>query len=378
MSRRKSIPDPVIISLRSDDSPRSVPDLPFAPDDSTGQPGAIAVLEASDLPEPRLLQVEAFLQNANSRKAGSLSPRTQKAYRQDLQQFLNWTDKSWAEITPRHISQFKRYLLRQDFRSGQRALSDATVRRVLGTLRSFYRWMMRSGYVSYDPTAEVELPRLGEPEATSLEAAEIAKIYRAASDSSLPERNQALVTLLLHGLRAEEISALNVADYDGQRLYLQAVRVGKGTEGVTDRQVNRETDREINRSSWMPLTAQGKRDLEQYLRWRQDRGEVFSDESPLLASHSRRNGGKRLGYDGIRKLLKQIAQQTGIDLCTYQFRHAFATHLLLKGMNPHHAMMLTRHRSLQNFQRYLRAANRAEDQSAAEAAFLQIMDESTE
>lgn len=384
MSRRKSIPDPVIISLQPDGSPQSDRDLAATSGNSLEQARSIAV-EGRELADSRVLQVEAFLQTANSRGAGSLSPRTQKAYRQDLQQFLNWTDKLWAEITPRHIAQFKRYLLRQNLQSGQRMLSDATVRRILGTLRNFYGWMVRSGHISSDPTAEVELPRLKQPEAGILEAAiltaaEIAQIHRAIADSSLPERNLALVALLLHGLRAGEISALEIADYDGQRLQIRAVKQIRLTKpgkvpGAIDPQANQETDGEINRSQWMPLTAQGRRDLDQYLRWRQDRGEVLVDTSPLLVSHSRRNGGKRLGYDGIRKLLKQIAQQTGIDLYIYQFRHTFATNLLLKGMEPHHAMILTRHRSLQSFQRYLRAADRSQDQSAAEAAFLQILDE---
>jgi integrase/recombinase XerD len=327
MNRRKSIPDPIIVPLQS----------------IAGQFEPTHLSQTNAPVELRRLRVEEFLQ------ARSLAPKSQKAYRQDLQHFLNWTDKGWADITPRQIAQFKAYLLQKDPESGERVLSDATVRRILGTLKNFYGWMVRSRYVNLDPTVEVDLPKLKEPEAQNLKDAEVAQIYQAMAVTSLPQRNMALVSVLLHGLRAEEVSALNIEDYDGQRLRIREAKADS--------------------KGYVPLAVQGKQDLEQYLQWRQEQGEALLPQSPLFISHSRRNAGQRLGYDGIRKLMKQIAAQTQIDFHAHRFRHTFATNLVLKGMNPYHAMTLTRHRSVQNFRRYTKAA----DQAAAEAAFNEIM-----
>ena len=91
-------------------------------------------------------------------------------------------------------------------------------------------------------------------------------------------------------------------------------------------------------------------------------------DTPLFVSHSRRNNGEWLSYNGIRKVVELIEHKTGIDLHAHQFRHTFATNLVLKGMNPYHVMTLTRHKSVQSFRRYTRAA----DQAAAEAAFYEI------
>jgi integrase/recombinase XerD len=327
MSRRKSIPDPIIVSLEPA---------------SKGSDTAHST-EPSEAIESRQSLVEEFLQGR------SLAPRSQKAYRQDLQHFLNWTDKRWVEITPRHIVQFKAHLQRKDFQSGQPAISDATVRRVLGTLKNFYRWMVRSHYISIDPTLDIELPKLPQSEAQILRDDEVAQIYRAVATSSLPERNIALISVLLHGLRAEEVSALNVEDYDGQRVRILPTS--------------------LDNSDYVPLTIQGRIDLEQYLQWRQEAGERLSPQSPLFTSHSRRNRGERLGYDGIRKLIDQVSKRTKIDLHTHQFRQTFTKNLVLKGMNPYHAMMLTRHRSIQSFQRYAKTI----DQAAVEAEFNEIM-----
>ncbi len=327
MHPRKTIPDPIIVPLQS--FPR--------------QAEAVGSNQLSEPTELRSLRVEEFLQ------ARSLAPKSQKAYRQDLQSFLHWTDAAWAAVTPRQVAQFKAHLLRQEEGTTQRVLSDATVRRVLGTLKNFYGWLVRSRYVSIDPTTEVALPKLAEPEAQNLTETEVEQIVQAAAVSSLPERNLALIFVLLHGLRAEEVSRLNLADYDGRRLHIcEAKADSKG---------------------FVPLSPQGKAVLEQYLQWRALTSEELSSACPLFASHSRRNRWQRLGYDGIRKVMAALAKQTGIVFHAHQFRHTFATDLVLKGMNPYHVMTLTRHRSVQNFRRYTKAA----DQAAAEAAFDAVM-----
>jgi integrase/recombinase XerD len=146
--------------------------------------------------------------------------------------------------------------------------------------------------------------------------------------------------MLLHGLRTEELSSLNVGDYDGQQVQIHRKKLD--TKGI------------------VPLSELGKQDLEYYLQWRQASGEVLFSESPLFVSHSRRNPGQRLGYEGIRKAIDQIAQQTGIDFHAYRFRHTFAMNLVAQGISSHHAITLTRHRSIQNFRRYTQAAEQAD------------------
>ncbi|KAM3090913.1 tyrosine-type recombinase/integrase [Phormidesmis sp. 146-12] len=115
----------------------------------------------------------------------------------------------------------------------------------------------------------------------------------------------------------------------------------------------------------VPLTPEAIGQVEAYLSWRQAQGKRVLPTSPLFVSHSRRNAGERLSYDGIRKVMDAISAKAGIEFHAHRCRHTFATNLVLKGMNSYHVMTLTRHRSVQSFRRYTRAA----DQAAAEAAF---------
>jgi integrase/recombinase XerD len=289
--------------------------------------------------ELRQQRVDEFL------AARSLAPKSQKAYREDLARFMAWTDTAWSNVTPRQVAQFKTHLLRTDFKTGKRVLADASAKRILQTFKNFMGWMARSGYLDRDPTSEISLPKLVEPEANNLTDEQVQAILNAAMESSLPERNMALLAVLGHGLRAQEVSNLNIGDFDGQRLKIREAKAdSKGT---------------------VPIDLDAQMWLQQYRQWREDKGDILTDESPLFASHSNRNQGQRMGYHAIQKLMKGISATVGFDFHAHQFRHTFATNLVLKGMNPYHVMTLTRHKSPQTFRRYTKAA----DELAAEKAF---------
>lgn len=318
---------------------KAIPEPIFVP---KSEPSATCSASSSLPTDLRESRIDEFLM------ARSLSPTTQKAYRQDLQAFLNWTQAPWVSVSARQVAQFKDHLLRKE---GERqVLADATVRRILGTLKNFYGWMQRSRYVEFDPTIEVQLPKLVEPEAQNLPSDDVKKVVAAAGRTSLPERNLALIAVLLHGLRASEVSALNVEDYDRTRLHIcKAKADSKGT---------------------VPLARAGREALNRYLDWRKEQGDILAPSSPLFLSHSRRNNGDRISYGAIRKTIDKLSEETGIDFHAHQFRHTFATNLVLEGMNPYHVMTLTRHKSQSSFRRYTKAA----DQSAAEAEFYKFED----
>jgi integrase/recombinase XerD len=292
--------------------------------------------------ELRQQRIEEFLM------ARSLAAKTQKAYREDLARFMAWSDLPWGSITPRLVAQYKAYLMRTEPSTGKRALADSSVVRILQTFKNFLGWLARSGYIDRDPSTDIMAPKLTEPEANNLSDQQVEVILNAAIASSLPERNMALLMVLGHGLRANEASALNIEDFDGQRLKIrQAKADSKGT---------------------VPIDLDAQMWIQQYFDWRQERGEVLQDDAPLFASHSNRNQGQRMGYHAIQKLMKALAGTVGFDFHAHQFRHTFATNLVLKGMNPYHVMTLTRHKSTQNFRRYTKAA----DLAAAEQAFRDI------
>lgn len=316
---RRPIPEPMLISLEQDSAER------------------LSELAIADAPiDLRQLRVEEFLQ------ARSLQSKSRKAYQRDLKVFMDWTDAGWNQVNRRQVAQFKRYLLEE------KRLAPNSVNRMLQTLKTFFKWLLRSGYVSTDPTTEIQQEKVPEPKAKDLEPEEVEQIYAVIEHRQWKERDRALWAVLLHGLRAEEVSNLNVADYTGKEVVI--------------RQAKHDSTGEV------PLTPEGRADIDVYLNWLMARtGQMLSPEQPLFVSFSPRSKGQRLTYWGIRQIMDQLAVATGIDLHAHRGRHTFATRLVVDlEMDPTLAMELTRHRDPRSFKRYTNRKTRL----AAKRAFL--------
>ncbi|NMF59655.1 tyrosine-type recombinase/integrase [Pseudanabaena yagii] len=292
------------------------------------QPKAIAT-------NVRQSRVDEFLDSR------SLQPKSRKAYQADLQIFMDWCDLPWADVSRRKVTQFKTFLLKE------RGLALSSLNRVLCTLKSFYRWMLLSEYITADPTIGIQQERLPEPDSQDLEDEEVVRIYEAINLSKVVLRDRALFSVLLHGLRAEEVCRLNIEDYcNGELVIKEAKWDSKGE---------------------VPLTKLGIQDLDAYLDWRKEKEDELLPESPLFVSYSNRSQGKRLTYWGIRHVMDDLAEKTGIALHSHRGRHTFATNLIVKyELDPSLAMELTRHRDIRSFKRYTNRKNKL----AAKRAFL--------
>jgi site-specific recombinase XerD len=118
------------------------------------------------------LRVQEFLQ------ARSLQPKSRKAYQRDLDLFMTWTDTAWNQVTRRQVAQFKQSLL------DERRLAPNSVNRTLQTLKSFFKWLVRSEYVSTDPTTEIQQEHVPEPQSQELEAEEVERIIWQLSNGA--------------------------------------------------------------------------------------------------------------------------------------------------------------------------------------------------
>jgi integrase/recombinase XerD len=267
MSRR-SIPDPLIVLLQPE------PAQPVA---------AVSIsVETDGLTDARQLQVDQFLQSR------AIAPVSRKAYQQDLQHFMDWTETNWREVTRRQIALFKANLIEN------RQLAPATVNRVLTTLKSFYQWMMDSQQIQRNPAIGIELLKLEAAEAKPLTEAEIFRVHQTVAAGKFPDRDQALVSLLLSGLSGRQVAALNIKDFDQTQLHLYAVKRGSQAS--------------------IPLSDEAIAALNRYLGWRQQQGEALQPTSPLFLSYSHRSYGRRLSYWGIRDVIDAIKAATGIGI----------------------------------------------------------------
>ncbi len=287
----------------------------------------VQLLEAPDL---RLRRVEEFLQASN------LSANSQRSYRVELERFVAWSNKAWAEVNPRDLARFKQFLKTECVNGKGESLAPASINQAITAIKSFYRWFQLSGYLNPGeilPSAALKFEKLDKPLPRHLGDDQLAAISQLLEEGEEPIqlRNRALLAVLTHGLRASDVSALNVGNFDGLRL--RFVRGKDKTEGA------------------VPLRAVAREQIQAYLAWRSQQ-EDLSLDSPLLLSHDFRTAGQRLGYAGIYYFTKRVGLMVGIpDLTPHRFRHTYASSLVELGIDTLLARTLTGHRSERVFER---------------------------
>lgn len=304
-----------------------------------------------DYADLRLERIKEFL------RASNLAPNTQKAYRLELERFIRWTNKTWVSVTPRDLAQFKQYL-KESCRTRQgKPLSPAAINQSLTALKSFYKWFQQAGYMSFTdvlPTAAIKFEKLDNPLPRQLSVADMQAIFNAMSgEEEIHLRDRALLAVLTHGLRAEDVSALNIGNYDGTRL--RFIRKKDKNEGI------------------VPLRQAAREQIQAYLERRRAQQAVLTEDSPLFLSYDFRNRGQRLGYQGIYYFTTvRLGKATGIvDLTPHRFRHTYATELVKLGIDSVLARSLTGHKSEKVFERYIEGKRLA----AAEDAFFKAIGE---
>ena len=288
-----------------------------------------------------------------------IRPNTKKAYLRQLRGFQVWCEfKHWGEISDSDVSRYKAYLKSKPAKSGKIGLSPASVNQAIATLQSFFKWLATKRYVTYNPTLNVEKVPAAPTETKDMEISAVRQLaegleYRGQRES-LSVRDTAIFELLKHGLRATEVSNLNIGDYNGPSIQVS------GAKWRSDGAV--------------PLSPKARQSLDSYLGWCVQKGFDTGTGEPLFRSLSRNGYGKRLGYWGIYEMVKDlgaIAESTE-NVHPHRLRHTFGTQLVMGDVQPAYAQKLMRIKSPITFDRYTKRAV----EKKAEDAFNDFMERS--
>jgi integrase/recombinase XerD len=297
---------------------------------------AITSVQAPAVRESRVRMIEQFLQ------ARSLSENTQRNYRRQLEAFCDWVGKDWNAMSMSDVTAYKGHL-------EERSLKVSSIAASVTAIKSFFTWMKKVGAIAQSPADGVSIPTIPEGEAKHLEQHQIDALFEALKGRGNTEaRDTAIVFLWFKsGLRPEEVSLLNVGDYNGVEV---VIRQGKHQS-----------------SGRVPVDEQTHLVLVEYLsqRWMETQGELKEDD-PIFVSYSHRNYGDRLGYEGIYKMFKQVAQVAGLpDIHPHRGRHTFISGLVSGKVDAYLGMALTRQKSVKAYKVYSEAVR----YEAARAAF---------
>jgi integrase/recombinase XerC len=275
------------------------------------------------------------------------SAHTLRAYQRELRGFADFIRDGCGEVSPEKIehTQIRTYL-------GvlyQRGLSKASAARALAAIRSWFKWLARTGHVTQNAATLVATPRLPKhlPRVPSIETMNRAVDSVDEEAASWPARDRAILEVLYGcGIRNAELVGLNLDDIHWAN---DAILVrGKG-----------------QKQRLVPLGDAAAQAIRAYLTERSARlaaaenGKKGASTPALFVNLQLRGLGKpgghaRLTTRSVGRIVKRIAVLCGLsaDVHPHTLRHAFGTHLLEEGADLRAIQELLGHERLSTTQRY--------------------------
>jgi integrase/recombinase XerC len=266
----------------------------------------------------------------------NLSPNTVQAYVRDLEQFSLFLEKQGfhgkgAEV----ITQIDVLLIRQYLAQLHKECSRTSIARKLSALKSFFRFLVRRGFLEGSPADSLSTPKREQYLPKVLSAEQVGTLLDESPPQSqqiLALRDLAIFELIYScGLRVGELTSLNVVSVDCDSRQVRVL--GKG-----------------RKERIVPIGRQACTAIQKYLSERNG-----ADHGDALFLNQR---GGRLTARSVQRNLKQRLLQFNLptDVTPHALRHSFATHLLDAGADLRVIQELLGHASLSTTQRYTKVS----------------------
>lgn len=255
----------------------------------------------------------------------NLSHHTLRYYRDNLRTFQRWQENNNAsvvlgKITPAHIREF--------LKAETRRCSPAQSKHCFTTLRCFFSFLVRDGWLSTSPLASVDAPRTPQRVMPVFTEEQFAALLATCGHDFIGVRDRALLLLLVDtGARATECLSLTLNDIDIEAGILTVM--GKGAK---------------ERRLFLGQAA--RTSMREYLRRREEVNEL-----PVFLNYV----GVPLTHSGLIQMLRRRGKKASLPkalLHPHALRHSFATMFLRRGGDVLTLQRVLGHTTLTMSQRY--------------------------
>lgn len=267
------------------------------------------------------------------------SPHTLTSYQTDLEQFSAFLEKEYQITQPQETS----YSMIRSWivQLAERGISPKSINRKIVSLRSYFKFLMRQGKITKDPTIKIKGPKVKKPLPVFVEEDKLISLLDKVrepegdpigfEDTFAGKRDRLIIELLYGtGIRRSELIEAKISNIN---FYDSTIKVlGKGnkeriipmnqtlTERIKEFQSLKKKEFSGNSSEYLVVTNEGKK------------------TSPMFI------------HKTVRKYLDSIT--TVEKRSPHVLRHSFATHLLNKGADLNAIKDLLGHSSLAATQVY--------------------------
>ncbi len=254
------------------------------------------------------------------------SEHTLSNYRRDIQGFIGYCqqlDLNWLSIDNQHVRSY----VAQVHRKG---LSGKSIQRLLSSLRSLFRFLLKQRKVKHNPVVGVSAPKSPRKLPEVLTADTLDHLLSLDKDDPLAIRDMAMMELLYGcGLRLSELIGLDLNNIEWHDQTLNVLGKGRKQRRV-------------------PFGDKAHAALKAWLKIRV----TLAAESENAVFVSQR--GQRISAASVQQRLKKWALEKGLDRNVYPhlMRHSFASHILESSHDLRAVQELLGHANLSTTQIY--------------------------
>ena len=273
------------------------------------------------------IEISAFFIFLNDEKG--FSDHTIKSYKNDINKFLNFLLERKIEL--KEVSKIEiRDFLADQYDLG---LSKKTIARRLASIKSLFKFLFNSSFVTKNPTLFLSTPKISKKLPDFIDEKMINELMNQpdlGSEKGL--RDKAVLELFYStGMRLSELISLNISSVDDKNNLIRVT--GKGSK-----------------ERLIPFGKRAKFSIEKYLKKRALNWNSLNKEIPLFVNNKNERVPRRTIQRRISNYIKMIA--SGKRLGPHTLRHTFATHLMDRGADIRAVGDLLGHSSLSSTQVY--------------------------
>lgn len=269
--------------------------------------------------------IRSFIDELKSDK--KLSDNTLESYGRDIKQFLTFLHENnidFKSVKKANVISYVIYLQKE-------GKAVASISRCLASIRAFYHILVKNRIVSYDPTLDLESPRIEKKTPEILTIEEVEKLLSIPNTSDIKGiRDKAMLELLYAtGIRVSELISLNVDDIN---IDLGCIKCNGTKERI------------------IPVGKVALQAAENYLK---NHRKIFlkgkNDNALFLNFH-----GERMTRQGFWKIVKYYASIAKIEkeITPHTLRHSFAAHLIENGADLKSVQQMLGHSDISTTQVY--------------------------
>jgi integrase/recombinase XerC len=263
------------------------------------------------------------------------SPHTIRNYLSDLREFNEFIKRELPSFLDNEgnpeIREINHLAIRGYLGMLYKKNKRSSLGRKLASLRTFFRFLMREGYINLNPAKMVSTPKQEKHLPAFLSVDEVFNLLSVKFPSNaLGLRDRAIMeTLYSCGIRVSELVGLNEGDIE---FNLGIIKVlGKG-----------------RKERIVPIGSKALDALKEYFLAKEKTADK-KDRPAFLNSR-----GKRFSSRGVERVIQKYLLKCGIlkKITPHSLRHTFATHLLDAGADLRSIQELLGHASLSTTQKY--------------------------